>query len=140
MGAADSSSFRRALVRFAPGVLRRWLAGTFPLWRASLRYPLRLLRYPSKGAPAREYPGHLHLNVLSSAQGLGAGSALLGTYLTWLSRRGAPGVQLSTTRENAAAVRLYQRFGFEIWSENRSPLWRPWLGHDAVHLVMTRRF
>lgn len=138
-GAADSRSFRRALARLAPVILRRWLRGSFPLWRKSLRYLLRLLRYQGKAAPAHDYPAHLHLNVLPFAQGLGAGSALLDAYLKSLRDHAVAGVQLSTTRENAAAVRLYQHFGFEIWSENRSPLWRPWLGRDAVHLVMTRR-
>lgn len=66
------------------------------------------------------------------------GQALLNAHLEALRQHRVPGVQLSTTRENAAALRLYERAGFWVWREASSPLWRPWLGRDAVHVVMVK--
>ena len=67
------------------------------------------------------------------------GKALLQTYLECLTQQDIRGVQLSTTRENQAAIALYEKMGFTVWQEYPSPLWKPWLGYDAVHLTMVKQ-
>jgi len=104
----------------------------------SLRFLLRSARYALPHADAARYPAHLHLNLLPEARGHHLGEQLLLTYLDELRRRGACGVQLSTTEENVAAVHLYRKAGFTVLSEARTPLWTPWLGRPTRQLVMGR--
>lgn len=139
LGIRDPRAYRRHFVRVAPALLGRLLRGDYPQWRGCLPYLLRLARYPAKSAPAREFPAQLHINVLAAARGRGLGRELLAAHLDCLGHEGVGGVQLSTTRENEAALRLYEAFGFEEWRAYESPLWRPWLGRNAVHVVMIRR-
>lgn len=140
IGTCDLYAYRRYIVRVAPRLASRLVGAEYPRWRGCLPYLVRLLRYPSRMAPTEDFPAQLHLNVLAETRGQGVGSRLLDAHLACLERRGVGGVQLSTTRENEAAIRLYEKVGFEVRLEYVSPLWRPWLGHDAAHVVMTRRF
>lgn len=137
LGSSSGRAYRRALAAtLAQAVLPGLLRGRYPQLRGSLPYLLRLARYPGREADAARFPAHLHLNVLARARGQGAGEALLRGYLAALSEMGVPGVQLSTTHENQAALGLYRKLGFEVLLEYSSPLWRPWLGRDAEHLVL----
>ena len=125
---------RVILRRIVPGVLLGRYANPF----GGLPYLLRFARFPGEHAPFERYPAHLHINLLPNTRGLGLGSALLTAYLNALRVRGVPGVQLSTTGENRAALRLYKKAGFEVYAEEASPLWIPWLGREAVHVVMVK--
>lgn len=102
------------------------------------RYPLRLLRshVPDAGAA---YPVHLHLNLLHRARGQGLGNALLEAHLSRLRAAGVPGVQLSATTENRAALGLYRKHGFGVLWQGQRKLWTPWLGRSATHVLMGRR-
>jgi len=136
LGTCDLPSYQRWFVQHLPQLLLRALRGNYSgLW-PSLPYLLRMARYPSHPAPTQLYPAQLHINLLPESRGLGLGKTLLESYLECLRRENIPGVQLSTTRENTAAIGLYQKFGFGVYSEYSSPLWRPWLGRDATHVVM----
>lgn len=139
LGSASAGAYRRALARVLPGVLGRALTGRYPHLGGSLPYLVRMGRFAGPHAPDRAYPAHLHLNLLPQARGLGLGGALLDAYLAALEARGVPGVQLSTTLENQAALALYERRGLTVWAARESGLWRPWLGRPATHVVMTRR-
>lgn len=137
LGSVSQRRYARALAMQVPGLLWRWLTGRLPGALASLRYLLRAARFRLPAPPAHRYPAHLHLNLLPQARGLGAGGALLDAFLAELRSRHVPGVQLSTTRRNVAAVHLYARRGFREWAARRTPLWRPWTGQDEEHLIMT---
>lgn len=130
--------YRQAFARVLPLVLRRAASRGYSYPAGGLPYLLRALRFPNPHAPEALYPAHLHLNLAPESRGLGIGSALLGAYLDALATQGVPGVQLSTTLENQAAVALYQKHLLTVWSDRTSPLWQPWLGHPARHIVMTR--
>jgi GNAT superfamily N-acetyltransferase len=138
LGTAHLGAYRRHLLQSLPWLLRRALQGRYPRLGPSLAYLTRMLRYPTPQAPTGPYPAQLHVNLLPEARGRGLGQALMSAHLEALRRHRVPGVQLSTTRENAAALRLYERSGFRVWREASSPLWRPWLGRNAVHVVMVK--
>ncbi|WP_245619139.1 GNAT family N-acetyltransferase [Deinococcus marmoris] len=132
VGSLNEGAYRRALVRVVadtvlPGVLTRRYAR--PL--AALPYLIRTLRYPSPHASETGFPAHLHLNLLPQSRGLGLGRGLLQSYLERLQELGVPGVQLSTTDENAAALGLYRTAGFTVAASEQTELWTPWLGHPA---------
>ena len=137
IGSPSWDTYARALRRTVPRSL--WEAWPAPQELVpSLRFLLRSARYALPHADAARYPAHLHLNLLPEARGHHLGEQLLLTYLDELRRRGACGVQLSTTEENVAAVHLYRKAGFTVLSEARTPLWTPWLGRPTRQLVMGR--
>lgn len=140
IGTLDMLHYQRWMLGYIPRLLKDALFGRYPKVLPSLRYLLRMARYPSKLAPLEQFPAQLHINLLPEARGLGLGGQLMKRYLGCLESQKIKGVQLSTTRENGAAVRLYEKFGFEVLREYSSPLWRPWLGRDAVHIVMGKKF
>ncbi|WP_216326174.1 GNAT family N-acetyltransferase [Deinococcus aestuarii] len=139
LGASAPNVYRRALRTVVlRRVLPRWLGGRYTRPLAAGPYLLRALRFPSPHAPWDVYPAHLHLNLLPAARGSGLGRRLLEAHLRALEAAGVPGVQLSTTRENAAALILYHKCGFEEVAARVTPLWTPWLGRPVEHLALAR--
>ncbi|KQR22795.1 GNAT family N-acetyltransferase [Deinococcus sp. Leaf326] len=139
LGAPDPDAYRRAVVQTVQQrVLPRLLAGQYRRPWPGLLYLLRAAVFGGPHADPETFPAHLHLNLLPIARGRGLSGPLLELHLARLAELGARGVQLSTTLENAAALRTYQRCGFVISGARRTPLWTPWLGRPAVHVVMTR--
>ncbi|MGQ9735291.1 MAG: GNAT family N-acetyltransferase [Thermaceae bacterium] len=126
------------LLRRLPLLLLKILLFTYgPPW-PYLRYLLRLLLYPNPKAPYQEYPAHLHIAVDPKAQGQGLGQKLMEAFIDCLKTQGIPGVQLSTTRKNEAARRLYQKMGFRLYRQKQSPFWEPFAGQALIHEVWVR--
>ncbi|GAA6754840.1 GNAT family N-acetyltransferase [Thermus thalpophilus] len=120
-------------------LLLLWLAlGRFGPPLPHLAYLLRLLLFRGPRAPKGRYPAHLHIAVSPKAQGQGVGRALLATFLDCLKEKGVPGVQLSTTRANQAARRLYQSLGFRLYAKRASPFWAPYHGRPVIHEVWVK--
>ncbi len=139
LGLPSQGEYGRALTRVIAGrIVPGVLLGRYRRPFGGLPYLLRFARFPGQHAPFDRYPAHLHINLLPGTRGLGLGSALLTAYLNALRARGVPGVQLSTTRENEAALGLYGRAGFSVYAEEQLPLWTPWLGRETVHVVMVK--
>lgn len=134
LGSPDPQRYRRALLRVLPGTWRDTPPRALP---AVTRYLLRAARHPAPHAPPDRYPAHLHLNLLPRARGQRLADPLLDAHLGTLRTLGVPGVQLSTTSENRAALAAYRRHGFEVRERRLTDLWTPWLGHPAEHVVMT---
>jgi ribosomal protein S18 acetylase RimI-like enzyme len=66
------------------------------------------------------YPAHLHIDLLSRAQGQGQGRRLMNVFLETLRDRGIPGVHLGLAKRNARALRFYQKVGFTVISAAQS--------------------
>lgn len=113
LGTRDSDAFQAWCER-------EW----FPLLRA--RYPTpspddespdaRAIRSIYEGhAPdpaLKDYPAHLHIDLLPVAQGQGWGRRLIETLLNRLRETGAPGVHLGVGKRNTGAIVFYERVGF----------------------------
>ncbi|PYE54553.1 ribosomal protein S18 acetylase RimI-like enzyme [Deinococcus yavapaiensis KR-236] len=138
LGAHDEGAYEAAIRRVAPALALRAAFGGYPKLPACLPYLARLARYAVPHASPHAFPAHLHINVLASARGLGLGARLLDAYLDSLRQAGVRGVQLSATRRNEAALRLYESRGFRVHEARVTPLWRPWTGRDETHVVMAR--
>lgn len=138
VGSCDTRAYRRYMAGLSLRLVGPWLRGRYPALGPSVRYLLRAARYPAPAASVERFPAHLHINVLGRARGHGLGRRLLAAFLACLQARGVPGVQLSTTIENEAALGLYRSFGFHVWERQRSRLWRPWLGRTTTHVVMVK--
>ncbi|GAA4486249.1 GNAT family N-acetyltransferase [Microbacterium panaciterrae] len=69
---------------------------------------------PREDAIVREYPAHLHIDLLPETQGQGLGRRLIDTLLAELGRRGVPALHLSMNADNAPAGAFYERLGFAL--------------------------
>lgn len=90
----------RPLDRVAQDVPERWLAE----W---IHHP-----YPVPEAIVRDYPSHLHIDLLPRWQGAGWGRQLIDRLLAALTARGSSGVHLGVSTANTRAIGFYQRMGF----------------------------
>jgi ribosomal protein S18 acetylase RimI-like enzyme len=139
IGVANGRALTMAYLRHVlPLVASRSIRGEYRNWRKSLPYIVRLALEPAAHAPLEDFPAHLHINLLEQARGHGLGRALLEQFLLQLEALGVPGVQLSTTDRNVAAVHLYERFGFRVWSSNRIKAYEPMFAGGVNRLVMVR--
>ncbi len=60
----------------------------------------------------KDYPSHLHIDLLPECQGQGAGKRLLLAQLNLLSKAGSCGVHLGVDSNNQAAIGFYHKIGF----------------------------
>lgn len=66
---------------------------------------------------AKEYPAHLHTDILPEYQRKGLGSLLMEALIHHLRNKGIPGLMLSVANDNAGANQFYKRRGFHILME-----------------------
>lgn len=138
LGSCSHLALTLYLLPRLPLLLLKLLLGCYGPPLPHLRYLLRLVLFPGPKAPKRLYPAHLHIAVDPKAQGKGLGKALLADFLECLKQKGVKGVQLSTTRANTAARRLYQSQGFRFYAKRASPFWTPYHGHPVIHEVWVK--
>ncbi len=62
----------------------------------------------------KEYPAHLHINILPGFQGQGLGVMLMDVLKKHLIEIGCPGIHLGVGRENTGAIRFYEKTGFKL--------------------------
>ncbi|APD09810.1 MULTISPECIES: GNAT family N-acetyltransferase [Thermus] len=138
LGACSDGALLLDLLPRLPLLLLKLLLGRYGPVLPHLRYLFRLLLFRGPKAPKDRYPAHLHIAVSPKAQGHGVGRALLAAFLECLKDKGVAGVQLSTTRANQAARRLYRSLGFRLYAKRASPFWAPYHGHPVIHEVWVR--
>lgn len=84
-----------------------------------------LVREPMSGEPLPE----VIISVVEALRGQGIGTRLVGRLLELADQVGAPGLSLTVSERNTAALRLYEHAGFVRHSERRDGLlvivWRP---------------
>ena len=140
-GVADARALPPVyLRRVLPLVFARLFRGEYRSWRTSLPHLFRLALEPAAHAPLKQFPAHLHINLLESARGHGLGRRLLEGFVMQLEALGMAGVQLSTTDRNVAAVHLYERLGFRVWASSETRLYAATLEGVVRRLVMVRTF
>jgi len=114
VGTLDTMSFARTLEReWLPPLRRRYPEGSGPgaldnALIAQLHHP------PSPDADiVGRFPAHLHINLLPRMRGLGIGRRLIDRFVDRASRLGGSGVHLGVDPANRAALRFYERLGFD---------------------------
>ncbi len=75
---------------------------------------VRMIHHPPIAADdvVKQFPSHLHIDLLPRAQGRGQGRALMDTLLAALVAQGSPGVHLGVSPANTRAIGFYRRLGF----------------------------
>lgn len=66
----------------------------------------------------KDYPSHLHIDLLEKAQGRGIGKAMMQLILKSLRDKGSPGVHLGMGAKNARAFAFYTKLGFSLIDKN----------------------
>jgi ribosomal protein S18 acetylase RimI-like enzyme len=80
-----------------------------------------LVRLTGGESPFTQHSADLHINVHPDYRGMGIGSALMNRAMQWAqNNRIIRRVELEVLARNEAAIRLYQRHGFEIEGLNRA--------------------
>jgi len=64
-----------------------------------------------------DYPAHLHIDLLPSLQGKGAGRALMNALFAELEKQKVPGLHLGVGASNTGAIAFYRKMGFSVLSE-----------------------
>jgi len=62
--------------------------------------------------PYGQYPSHLHIDLLSRAQGRGQGKEMIRVLLSELAAKGSPGVHLGLGATNTRAEHFYKKLAF----------------------------
>ena len=62
----------------------------------------------------KEYPAHLHINLLAPYRRMGLGRQLMNTLVHALRQQNCPGVSLCVDEQNHGAMRFYESCGFQV--------------------------
>ncbi|HEY9412072.1 MAG TPA: N-acetyltransferase [Jiangellaceae bacterium] len=116
LGALDTRAFEaRCEATWWPPLRARYPVGHFPPGSADARL-LDVVHRPH-AAPddvVRDYPSHLHVDLLPRTQGQGYGRALIERLLGALHEAGSPAVHLGVGEANQRAIGFYERMGFTL--------------------------
>ena len=82
------------------------------IWRCSHSAARFWLFHQVEGRFAREYPAHLHIDILPEYQRLGLGHQLMDTLLSALRAKGVRGVMLGCGKNNEKGNSFYKKYGF----------------------------
>jgi GNAT superfamily N-acetyltransferase len=89
-------------------------------------------------ASIQHYPAELHINLSEEARGKGIGSKLMQKLIETLAYDHIEGIQLNTTSENKAALKLYERFSFSEFERKPSILWKKYVGKSVDNVTLVR--
>ncbi len=65
----------------------------------------------------KEYPAHLHIDILPEGQRMGLGTRLMDALTDHLKKNGVKGVYLVCGAGNEKGVNFYKKYGFKVLSE-----------------------
>lgn len=66
---------------------------------------------------AKDYPAHLHIDVLPEYQGMHIGKELMNTLFNHLKDQNVSGLMLSVSRDNKGAIFFHEKCGFSALSK-----------------------
>ena len=72
-----------------------------------------LLFHPVAQRLLTDYPAHLHIDLLSRAQGKGQGKLLMDRFIDYLKYNKIPGLHLELSSNNDRAFNFYRKYGIE---------------------------
>jgi ribosomal protein S18 acetylase RimI-like enzyme len=119
LGAFDTKAYLEWLNREWLPLCRQRYAALSSREGACDRGVLEMLEHDAAlPAVARDYPAHLHMNLLPRAQGKGLGRRLFDAWIERARASGARGVHLGVARENERAQAFYERCGMQRTKAN----------------------
>ena len=88
---------------------------------------------------SREYPAHLHTNILEGYRGIGLGKKMMAAWIDHLSEHKVKALHLVTTTRNKLAVPFYKRMGFETIFEAPTTMYDYLIDEPVALLGMGRK-
>ena len=76
-----------------------------------------MLLSPSSSSSLKQYPAHLHIDILPDFQRQGWGSKLLEAFYGKMREVGVGGVHLGVLRESEGALKFYEGGGWRVCGE-----------------------
>ncbi|NCA67126.1 MAG: GNAT family N-acetyltransferase [Clostridia bacterium] len=73
---------------------------------------IRSIGLAYEGRVSKEYPAHLHIDILDGYQRMGLGHKLMNTLINRLKELGVKGVCLFVGAKNLKGISFYKKFGF----------------------------
>ncbi|VAX26993.1 hypothetical protein MNBD_IGNAVI01-1420 [hydrothermal vent metagenome] len=70
----------------------------------------------------KDYPAHLHINLLPETQGQGIGRKLMDQFINKLKELRVPALHLEVGKNNPGAINFYEKMGFQIIKEYESSI------------------
>ncbi|MFW9992421.1 MAG: GNAT family N-acetyltransferase [Candidatus Odinarchaeota archaeon] len=118
------SQFRKKMI---PRIVLRVLMVSWWKYPESFRM-IRHLQKLEEGSTEtisieKDYPAHLHINVLSDYQGIGVGSRLLEKFEQHMEDLKVPGIHLGTSSKNVKAIPFYRKHGYKVIHEQEGAMW-----------------
>lgn len=92
------------------------------------------LKHQPKGL-YKNYPAHLHINVLPGQQNSGLGSKLLNTFEEKMKHIGVTGIHLRTSNKNSKALPFYLKNGYKIVTEVSDIVWSGVSNYKSIIFV-----
>ncbi len=65
----------------------------------------------------KDYPAHLHIDILHNYHRMGLGGRLMDTLISHLKQKGIRGVVLEVNAKNEKGINFYNKYGFELLAE-----------------------
>lgn len=123
-------------------LIRKTLAGGYLFRRKNMLLLCQVMKAAVTGrlwVPdfSRDYPATLHINLLPSARGFGAGGRLMAAFLEYLSRNHVSGVRLATMSDKAG--QFFASQGFHLLFRSSRPYFYHIIQRDVPLLVYGKR-
>ncbi|HEX2100075.1 MAG TPA: GNAT family N-acetyltransferase [Candidatus Synoicihabitans sp.] len=114
IGVIDSAEFATWFNReWRPRLVRQYRDRVVPA-DAPDAWLFEFLRRPMTASPwTKNYPAHLHIDLLPRAQGRGWGRQMVQNWLELAAQRGATGVHVGVSPINRGAITFYERLGMQ---------------------------
>ena len=81
-----------------------------------------LLFHPVSQRLLPDYPAHLHIDLLSRAQGKGQGKLMMDRFIDYLRNNKIPGLHLDLSSRNDRAFNFYRKYGMEELDRNKESI------------------
>lgn len=129
MGSADTLKQEKSFVqKMVPRIALRMCTHTLfrhpESFRAVLSFMKNLELKDVEKIVYREYPAHLHINILPEYQKRGAGSMLLNTFENHMIDKRVSGIHIWTSNKNVKAMPFYSKYGYQVVYERESNVWK----------------
>jgi len=81
-----------------------------------------LLFHPVSQRLLPDYPAHLHIDLLSRAQGKGQGKLMMDRFIDYLRYNKIPGLHLDLSSSNNRAFNFYRKYGMEEFDRDNESI------------------
>lgn len=123
LGTSDSRKYRQWTEQYWFPLLRQRYARESEDFTPKDRYLRELiLRGYVLREELRDYPAHLHIDILPEGQGRGMGRKLMEAFMTALRKKNIPALHLEVGLSNSGAIAFYRRMGFSTIAEYQKSL------------------